>query len=80
MTPNQYEFADRLNNDDLLMGLVSEHYAQLVVSKMSPDELRQHVLHQVKTDCVQSGADLLVEDIVKDDPDWLTSEYGVVII
>lgn len=80
MTLNQYEFADRLNNDDLLMGLVSEHYAQLIVSRMSPEELRQAVLHQFKTDCVEGGADLLVEDIVKDDPDWLISEYGVVII
>lgn len=80
MTLNQYEFADRLNNDDLLMGSVSEHYAQLIVSRMSPEELRQFVLHQFRTDCVNSGADLLVEDIVNDDPDWLTSEYGVVII
>lgn len=80
MNLNQFEFADRLNNDRLLMNTVSERYARLLVSRMNLEELRECVVHQFKTDNVESGADLLVEDIVKDDPEWLISEYGLVII
>lgn len=80
MTPNQFEFADRLSNDSQLMESVCERYAYLLVSRMSAEELKQFAVTTFKQDSLDGGADLLLEDIVREDPEWLISEYGVGII